>query len=125
MNDQLQFDDEAISITLRRAWDRALRSLAARVNKPTFETHIRAIKPLGMNDETIDGRMHCNVILGMPSAFTREWVEKRHATLIAQVLEEILDCDVRLKFQLTPRGEAETTPARHAPSTSALSRCRS
>lgn len=108
MNDQLQFDDEEVSITLRRAWDRALRSLAARVNKPTFETHIRAIKPLGMADETIEGRTHCNVVLGVPSAFTREWVEKRHTVLIAQVLEEILDCDVRVRFALTPR---DTEPA--------------
>ena len=103
VNDQLQFDDEEVSITLRRAWDRALRSLAARVNKPTFETHIRAIKPMGMSDETIDNRTHCNVLLGVPSAFTREWVEKRHTSVIAQVLEEILDCDVRVTFTLTPR----------------------
>ena len=112
MSDQLQFDDEEVSITLRRAWDRALRSLAAKVNKPTFETHIRAIKPLGMSDETIDHKTHTNVVLGVPSAFTREWVEKRHAGVIAGVLEEILDCDVRLKFALTPRDDASgATPS--------------
>ncbi len=100
MSEQLQFEDEEIPIVLRRAWDRALRMLASRVNKPTFEAHIRTLKPLALNELMVEGRIICQVILGVPSAFTREWVEKRHTPLIQVLLEEILDREVRLQFAL-------------------------
>lgn len=106
-SDQLQLEDEDLPITLRRAWDRALRTLATRVNKPTFETHIRTLRPLALEEGTENNRPYLFVTLGVPSAFTREWVEKRHAPLIAGLFEEILDRDdVRLRFVLTPRDKA-------------------
>ena len=103
VSDQLRFEDEEINITLRRAWDRALRTLSARVNKPTFETHIRAIRPLTLADGNENGKSVYLITLGVPNAFTREWVEKRHASLIGGVLEEVFDRDVRLSFVLSPR----------------------
>lgn len=100
VSEQLQFEDEEIPIVLRRAWDRALRMLATRVNKPTFEAHIRTLKPLALHEPMVEGRILCQVVLGVPSAFTREWVEKRHTPLIQGLLEEILDREVRLQFAL-------------------------
>ncbi len=116
MSEQLQFEDEEVPITLRRAWDRALRLLATRVNKPTFETHIRAIRPLLLTEghEENSGKILLKITLGVPSAFTREWVEKRHSSLIAGVLEEILDRDVQLSFALTPKTKNDGTGARAA-----------
>lgn len=126
MSEQLQLEDEAISITLRRAWDRALRTLAGRVNKPTFEAHIRTLRPVSLIEAAPDETSKSpaalapppvEITLGVPSAFTREWVEKRHAPLIAGILEEILDRDVRLRFALLPKEPpgnaalAATTPA--------------
>lgn len=105
MSEQLRLEEEAISIVLRRAWDRALRTLSTRVNKPTFETHIRAIRPLSLSEDNSEGILVYQINLGVPSAFTREWVEKRHSALIADVLGEILDRDVRLTFSITPRSE--------------------
>ncbi|MDX1931523.1 MAG: chromosomal replication initiator protein DnaA [Capsulimonadales bacterium] len=103
MSDQLRFEDEEVNITLRRAWDRALRTLSSRVNKPTFETHIRSIRPMALAERVDAGKNIYLITLGVPSAFTREWVEKRHASLIAGILEEIFDRDVRLEFVLSPR----------------------
>jgi chromosomal replication initiator protein len=100
VSEQLQFEDEEIPIVLRRAWDRALRMLATRVNKPTFEAHIRTLKPLALSELMTEGRVVCQVVLGVPSAFTKEWVEKRHTPLILGLLEEILDREVRLQFSL-------------------------
>ena len=91
-NGQLRLDEEEIPITLRRAWDRALRLLAQRVNKPTFETHLRSLRPRSLAQESDErGRTVHSVTLGAPSVFTREWVEKRHAPLISQTLEEVFD----------------------------------
>ena len=130
MNEQLRLDDEEVAITLRRLWNHALRLLATRVNKPTFEAHIRHLKPLALeetrvslnqNSETIasshnelnqfkEGVSFSHTItLGVPSAFTREWVEKRHAGLIQGILEEILDQRVQVKFALIDKTQPEKT----------------
>ena len=103
VSEQLRFEDEDIPITLRRAWDRALRMLATRVNKPTFEAHIRTLKPLELVETTERDRPVCVITLGVQTAFTREWVEKRHAPTIQGLLEEILDRNVRVKFSLLPK----------------------
>jgi|GEM_PF-26415 len=104
VSEQLQLEDEEVPITLRRAWDRALRLLANRVNKPTFEAHIRSIRPMGMSEESRSaGSTAFAVTLGVPSAFTREWVEKRHSGLIQGILEEILDGAVTVSFALLPK----------------------
>ncbi len=101
---QLRLDDEDVSITLRRAWDRALRMLAQRVNKPTFETHLRGLKPLAFAEEANpNGQVVRRVTVGAPSAFTRSWVEGRHAPLIREILEEIFDGAVTLDFALIPK----------------------
>lgn len=113
MGEQLKLDDEEVSITLRRAWDRALRGLSARVNKPTFEAHIRTLRPISLTEEPSEtgGAPFYAIILGVPSAFTREWVSQRHGPLIQGLLEEILDRDVRIRFVLTPRDKASTSTA--------------
>lgn len=107
VSEQLQFEEEEINIVLRRAWDRALRTLSTRVNKPTFETHIRAIRPLTLSETRESGISVYQITLGVPSAFTREWVEKRHSALITDVLAEILDRDVQLTFVISPRDSAK------------------
>ena len=113
MGEQLKLDDEEVSITLRRAWDRALRGLSARVNKPTFEAHIRTLRPVSLTEEPSEtgGGPFYAITLGVPSAFTREWVSQRHGPLIQGLLEEILDKDVRIRFVLTPRDKASTSTA--------------
>ena len=115
MSEQLQLEDEDISIMLRRAWDRALRSLASRVNKPTFETHIRALRPVALSEKTgATGKPCYAIVLGVPNAFTREWVEKRHSSVIVSVLEEILDRDVCLTFVLLARSAKSAVSAKEA-----------
>ncbi len=110
MSEQLRFEDEDIPITLRRAWDRALRMLATRVNKPTFEAHIRTLKPLELTEGTDRDQPVYFITLGVPTAFTREWVEKRHAPTIQNLLEEILDRDVRVRFTLVARDMSAAAP---------------
>ncbi|MBC8101924.1 MAG: chromosomal replication initiator protein DnaA [Cytophagales bacterium] len=120
VGEQLKLEDEEVSITLRRAWDRALRGLATRVNKPTFEAHIRTLRPVSLAEEAEEngGPPVCIITLGVPSAFTREWVSQRHGPLIQGLLEEMLDREVRVRFVLTARektGTAPVAPAAPAP----------
>jgi chromosomal replication initiation ATPase DnaA len=61
------------------AWKEALLLLADQVSKPTFEAHIRTLRPVGVSEDN-------EVSLAVPSVFTRSWIEKRHVPAIANAL---------------------------------------
>jgi hypothetical protein len=67
---------------LREPWRRALETLQAKLNKPTFETHIRGITPVA---EAVDA-----VTLGVPSSFARQWLEDRHSGALVEALSVAL-----------------------------------
>jgi chromosomal replication initiator protein len=93
--DQLEFGDDERSIALKRAWESALRSLSGQVNKVTFESYIRPLRPI-----SFEGNL---AVLGVSSAFAREWL-KRYAPLIQSTLEKefagLLDSPLEVKFSL-------------------------
>ena len=75
---QLELGEDDSAIALRKAWERTLRGLAGQSNKPTFENWLRPLKPLSW-----DGRV---VVLGAPSSFARNWVEKKYAQSLREGL---------------------------------------
>jgi chromosomal replication initiation ATPase DnaA len=64
-------------------WAIALSLLADRVNKPTYEAHLRTLRPLGRSADR-GGAFS----LGCPSLFTREWLDKRHRGTLEAALSE-------------------------------------
>ncbi len=68
---------------LRKAWDRALRSLGTKLNTRNVDNFLRPLKPL-----TYDGQI---VVLGAPSAFAKDWAEKKYTQMIRESLEALLD----------------------------------
>ena len=83
MSEQLGFDEDDRSVTLRRAWDLALHLLATKISKVSFEGYIRPTQPL-----TYEGSV---ITLGVANPFAREWLEKKHANAIRSALEFHLD----------------------------------
>ncbi len=79
---QLELGEDESAIALRKAWERTLRGLAGQSNKPTFENWLRPLKPLSW-----DGRV---VVLGAPSSFARNWVEKKYAEPLRESLAQHL-----------------------------------
>src|SRR5438552_3782369 len=90
-NDQLELGDDDRSIALKRAWARALQILAAKVNKASFESWIRPIRPLEYAEHV--------VTLGAASPFARDWL-KKYAVDIQTALEEQLESPVEVRFTL-------------------------
>jgi chromosomal replication initiator protein len=80
---QLELGDDEYAIALRKAWDRTLRSLATKLNKRNIDNFLRPLKPLSYDGEI--------VVLGAPSAFAREWAEKKYTQMIHEALEQHLD----------------------------------
>jgi chromosomal replication initiator protein len=95
--DQLQFGDDERSIALRRAWDRALHILQSKVNKATFESYIKPVRPLSLD--------HQEVTLGVASPFAREWLDKRYSPLIATTLSSLLGCPISLRFHVLSQAD--------------------
>ena len=95
-------DDDNL-IALRKAWDRALRTLATRLNKWNIENFLRPLKPLSYD---------CGiVVMGAPSAFIREWVDKKYAQMIREALEQHLDASMPGKQGHQPTSATPKTPS--------------
>jgi hypothetical protein len=59
------------------AWEEALADLAERMSVPTYQAHIRTLRPVGM-ERSSDAEGTVIVTLLCRSPFTREWIDKRH-----------------------------------------------
>src|SRR5947207_48958 len=102
VGEQLQFGDDERLVALKRGWDRALHALAAKVNKVTFESYIKPIRPLAMDGQEIT--------LGVASPFAREWLDKRYATLIREALETVFSTPVQIRFSILPAESRSHAP---------------
>ena len=87
-------------------WETALSAIEAQVNKPTFEGHMRSLRPIGFEggDETE------TFVLLVRSAFNREWVEKRHSQTIATAVSDACGRNVAVRFTLVAPGEEKGRP---------------
>lgn len=94
---QPAFDDDPAALTLQRAWRAALKRLADRIGKVTYESYIRPIRPLSLD--------HRTVTLGVSSAFALEWLARRHRELIQVALETALGFEIVLHFRVLTEEE--------------------
>ncbi|WP_286724746.1 chromosomal replication initiator protein DnaA [Pelotomaculum sp. PtaB.Bin117] len=74
-------------------WDQSLQILQKKINKYSFETLLKSLKPLGCHENTI--------IIEAPSYFTRDWLSDRYAPLIKEVFQNILNKDIDVKFLIS------------------------
>jgi hypothetical protein len=79
---------------LRLLWSVTLALLEERVSVPSLKAHIA---PLTLT-EIAEGVAH----LSSPSAFSRDWLEKRHADTLAEALSEAAGQPLRVAFS-TPK----------------------
>ena len=94
MDDQLHLGEDENILALRRAWDRAMHTLANRVNKPSFESWFKSMKPVSFDGE--------RATLGAPSPFACEWVSKRYGNLMREVLSQHLGKAVEVSIVHLP-----------------------
>lgn len=89
--DQLELGDDDGSITLRKAWEKTVRSVSGQFGKPAFDNFIRPLRPL-----SFDGHI---VVLGAPTSFAKEWAEKKYSDVLREILEENLGgIELQLRF---------------------------
>lgn len=78
---------------LLEIWEKVLQALEKKLNKHSFETWLKSLKPLGCFENTI--------IIEVPNHFSRGWLSDRYAPLIKNVFQDILKEDVGVQFLLS------------------------
>ena len=91
---------------VQSTWDVALTAIQSKVNKPTFESHMRALRPLGFEGTSETETF----VLLVASAFNREWVEKRYTGTITTAVSDACGRDVAVRFTLVAPGEEKGRP---------------
>lgn len=74
-------------------WDKALKVLEKRLNKNSFDTWLKPLKPLGCHDNTI--------IIEVPNNFSRGWLSDRYAPILKNVFQNITKQDIGVQFLLS------------------------
>ena len=76
----------------QRIWEAALGVLQIQVNKPNYRTWLAKTTGLGYQDSTF--------VIGVPSTFVAEYLDKNQRSLIEKVLTGITHQEVRVQFQV-------------------------
>jgi chromosomal replication initiator protein len=74
-------------------WEKSLKILERRLNKNSFDTWLKPLKPLGCHDNTI--------IIEVPNNFSRGWLSDRYAPLLKNVFQNITKQDIGVQFLLS------------------------
>jgi len=97
-NSQLTLGDSEQLLEFRKAWEQALPRLQTAVkNSTTFDRWIRTLRPLAVEENTF--------VLGAAGEFGKQWVSKRYAETIAEVLADLMNKPVEIRFALAPKAE--------------------
>lgn len=89
-------------------WEQVLQILEKRLNKYSFETWLKSLKPLGCYENTI--------IIEVPNHFSRGWLSDRYAPMIKNVFQDILKQDIGLQFLLSSEiPEIQSSPIKKTP----------
>lgn len=110
-----------IEVSPAELWTEALRRMEGQLNKPTLESFLRVMRPVGLQDDTF----HFSV----PNRFAKDWVEQRLTDTIRRALRVVIGRDVGVRVSVVeapPPAQGPAAPAQSprtaAPSSPAPSR---
>lgn len=82
-------------MTLTQIWAAALGELRLQMTKATFDTWVRDTEALEFDNSRL--------VVGVPNAFAKDWLENRLQTTVERVLTGILGYPVAVSFLVTER----------------------
>ncbi len=94
-------------MTAQEAWDAVLGELQLQVNKANFKSWLKPTKGLSCTNDAF--------VIGVPTAFVGEWLEKRWHSLIKKTLVSVVGRDLEIKFQIGPAAPERLEPRAPAP----------
>ena len=105
--------------TAKQVWEAALASLELQVSRPIFRTWLKDTVGLSLEGDRI--------VVGAPSTFVAEWLEKRMSSLIESSLAHVMGRRIEARFQILAESPPQTalrpepapTPSPSAPAPAA------
>ena len=91
----------------RQVWEAALGQLQVQVTRPSYETWLK--DTVGIDHS--DGQF----VVGTPSAFVAEMLERRMYSLISQAMERVTSDPVDVRFEVMPAEVLAAPPERQSP----------
>ncbi|WIV12597.1 chromosomal replication initiator protein DnaA [Proteiniborus sp. MB09-C3] len=79
-----------MSVKLEEVWGNALKLIKNELTEVSFNTWLKTIEPITINDNCI--------LLGAPNEFTKGILEARYLTLIKNAIKQISNIDFDIKF---------------------------
>lgn len=79
-----------MSLKLEEIWGNALKLIKNELTEVSFNTWLKTIEPVAINDNYI--------LLGAPNEFTKGILEARYLTLIKNAIKQISNVDYEIKF---------------------------
>ncbi len=91
---QLELGEDDNAIALRKAWERTLRALPAKMGRETIDNWLHPLRPLSYDNGV--------VVLGARSSFAKDYTEKKYAQMLREYLAQFLDApQVQVRFVIS------------------------
>ncbi len=92
----------------RQVWEAALGALELQVTRANYQTWLKSTVGISLNGN--------QMVVGVPSAFAKEWLEKRLLHLIQKTLLSLLGRPVEVQFLVNPSSKSGETEEFECPS---------
>ncbi|MDR7545437.1 MAG: DnaA/Hda family protein, partial [Armatimonadota bacterium] len=98
----------SIEVSVSEVWTDALRRIEGQLNKPTMESFLKVMRPVGLHGDTF--------VFAVPNRFAKDWVEQRLLGMIRGALRAALGrpVDVRVTVadtQAPPASQVHRVPS--------------
>ena len=88
-------------------WNQTLALMEAQLSKPSFETWLKATKPLAFYNDTL--------VVGVPNEFAKNWVESRYLSLLQDTVNQVAGKNIHLKFIIPQPSDSGLDEKKHRP----------
>ncbi len=80
------------NLPMETIWDQTLEKMKEKLSRPSFETWLKATKPVAFRDDFL--------LVEVPNEFARDWLESRYSDLIEEILQAVTQSPLQVKFTI-------------------------
>jgi chromosomal replication initiator protein len=92
----------SLDISVGEIWAEALRRMEGQLNKPTLESFIKIMRPVGLDGDVF--------VFTVPNRFSKDWVEQRLLAVLRGALRATLGRSVEVRLSIVEVPAATTPP---------------
>ncbi|HET8679307.1 MAG TPA: DnaA N-terminal domain-containing protein, partial [bacterium] len=83
----------SIDVSATTVWTEVLHRIEGHLNKPTLESFLKVIRPIGLQGDTF--------VLAVPNRFARDWIEQRLLGTVRGALSAVIGREIQVQIVVT------------------------